>query len=87
MTDIGLRIAPELCYKSNPQIDWTYNYFYKNNSLSSDVRLSISEYFSLGGDFFFGKNYKYSNKPDNLTNIPLGGDQYEFCFPNRTFQI
>ncbi len=48
MTDIGLRIAPELCYKSNPQIDWTYNYYYKNNPLSSDVRLSISEYFSLG---------------------------------------
>ena len=85
MTDIGLKIAPELCYKSNPQIDWTYNYFYKNNPLTSDVRLSISDYFSLGGDFFFGKNYKYSNKPDNLTNIPLGGDQYEFCFPRFAY--
>lgn len=84
-TGIGLKVAPELCYKSNPQIDWTYNYFYKENPLNADLRLGISDYFSLGGDFFFGKNYKYSNMPNNFTNIPLGGDQYEFVFPRFAY--
>ena len=44
---IGLKIAPELCYKSNDQIDWTYNYYYKNNPLSADVNVGISSLKSL----------------------------------------
>lgn len=82
---IGLKIAPEVCYKSNDQIDWTYNYYYKNNPLTAETNLGISEYFALGGDFFFGKNKKYSNAPGNFTNIPLGVDQYEFLFPRFAY--
>ena len=83
--EIGLKVAPELNFKSNPDIDWTYNYFFKDNPLSSDVNIGISDYFSLGGNFFFGKNYKYSNMPYNFTNIPIGLDQYEFVFPRFAY--
>lgn len=82
---LGLKIAPELCYKSNDQIDWTYNYYFKNNPLSAEANLGISEYFALGGNFFLGKNKKYSNAPGNFTNIPLGVDQYEFLFPRFAY--
>ena len=82
---IGLKIAPELCFKSNDQINWTYNYYYKNNLLTAETNLGISEYFALGGDFFLGKNKKYSNTPGNFTNLPLGVDQYEFLFPRFAY--
>ena len=82
---LGFITAPELCYKSNDQIDWTYNYFYKNNFLTLETGLGLADYFSIGGDFFFGKNYYYSTKNNNFTNIPLGFDQYEFQFPRFAF--
>ena len=82
---LGFTAAPEVCYKSNEQIDWTYNYFYKNNPLSMDVGLGISDFFSIGGNYFVGKNYKAFNDPKNFTNIPLGYDQFEFMFPRFAF--
>ncbi len=84
-TGLGFLIAPELCYKSNDQIDWTYNYYYKNNPLNMELELGIAQYFCAGANFFLGKNYKFSNDPDNFTNIPLGFDQYEFMFPRFAF--
>jgi len=81
----GLTLAPELCYKSNENIDWTYNYYYKNNPFSADIDVGVSDYFSMGGNYFLGKNWYYSHQSDNLTNIPLGFDQYEFMFPRFAY--
>ncbi len=78
---LGLKLAPELCYKSNDQIDWTYNYYFNDNPISAQIDSGISDYFSVGADFFIGKNYRYSNDGDNLTNLPLGYNQFEFLFP------
>ena len=82
---VGFLIAPELCYKSNDQIDWTYNYYYKNNPLNMELGVGIADYFSIGGNYFLGKSYRYSNDPKNFTNIPLGFDQYEFMFPRFAY--
>ncbi len=82
---LGFTAAPEVCYKSNEQIDWTYNYYYKNNPLSMDAGLGISDYFSIGGNYFIGKNYKAAADSKNFTNIPLGYDQFEFMFPRFAF--
>ena len=84
-TNLGLTLAPELCYKSNENIDWTYNYYYKDNPLSIDLDLGISDYFSMGGKYFIGKNYASSNKADSFTNIPLNYEQFEFLFPRFTY--
>ncbi len=78
---LGLKLAPELMYKSNGQIPWTYNYYYKSFPITVDVDTGFSNYISAGGDFFIGKNYKSSNLKDNFTNIPTGFEQIEFLFP------
>ena len=72
---LGFVVAPELCYKSNNQIGWTYNYYYKNNFLTLETGLGIADYFSLGGDLFLGKNYYYSTKNDNFTNKKMYNDK------------
>ena len=82
---LGLTLAPELCFKSNEQIDWTYNYYYKNNPFALDIDVGIADNFSMGGNYFLGKNWVYSHKDNNFTNIPLGFDQYEFMFPRFAY--
>ena len=82
---LGLKLAPELCYKSNEQIDWTYNYYYNDNPLSADIDVGVSDYFSMGGNYFVGKNYIASNEAGNFTNIPLNYNQFEFVFPRFTY--
>lgn len=82
---LGLKLAPELMYKSNKEIPWTYNYFYKNFPITVDVDTGFSDYISAGGDFFIGKNYKSSNLSHNFTNLPTGLDQFEFMFPRFTY--
>ena len=84
-TNLELKLAPELCYKSNENIDWTYNYYYKDNPISLDIDLGVSDYFSMGGAFFLGKNYLSSNEAKNFTNLPLNYDQFEFLFPRFTY--
>ncbi len=84
-TGVGIKIAPELNYKSNESIDWTYNYYRYNNPLSMQLDVGLADYFSMGGDFFFGKNYKYSNAPGNFTNFPISFDEIEFVFPRFTY--
>lgn len=78
---LDVNLAPEFLWKSNDKIDWTYNYFYKDWPLFAQIDLGISNYFTIGGDFFIGKNYKASNENGNLTNIPINYDQFEFMFP------
>ena len=82
---LGIKLAPELCYKSNEQIDWTYNYYYKDNPISAQLDLGISQYFCMGGNYFIGKNWKYSHKSDNFTNLPLDFNQYEFEYPRFAY--
>ena len=83
--EVGIDFAPEVYYKSNEQIDWSFNYYYKDNPLNMDLGVGISDYFSMGGRYFLGKNWKYSHEPDNLTNLPLDFDQYEFLFPRFAY--
>lgn len=84
-TGIGIKAAPELCYKSNEQIDWDCNYYHYDNPISMQLDVGIANYFSMGGNYFFGKNYQYSNDPDNFTNIPLSFYEIEFIFPRFTY--
>lgn len=83
--EVGIDFAPEFCYKSNEEIDWAWNYYYNDNPVNMDLGVGISDYYCMGGRFFLGKNWYYSSQPDNLTNIPLGFDQYEFMFPRFAY--
>ena len=83
--EVGIDFAPELYYKSNENIDWTFDYYYKYNPVNMDLGVGIARNFCMGGRYFLGKNWLYSHEPDNFTNIPLDFDQYEFMFPRFAY--
>lgn len=83
--DLNLLINPEFVYKSNEDINWSYNYYYKDNCLTLPLNTGISNYFSMGGNFFLGKNFVSSQKYNNFTNIPLDFDQIEFLWPRFAY--
>lgn len=85
----GLAVNPyanlEFYYKSNPEIDWSFNYFYKDNLLTLPVLVGISEYFSAGAEVFLGANYDAAQRPWNFTNIPLSYTDMEFSQPTWAY--
>lgn len=78
-------VSPELYYKSNDDIDWSFNYFYKNNPVALPFDIGFSDFYSFGAEFFLGKNYDASNSNNNFTNIPYDFDQFEFNFPRFAY--
>lgn len=80
-----LILTPELYYKSNENIDWTFNYKYEDNFLTVPLRFGFSDYFSIGANIYFGKNYASMENPNNLVNLPLAYDEMEFLFPRFAY--
>lgn len=68
---LELKLTPELYYKTNPAIDWTFNYHYKNDIAEIPVFLAVSDIIFIESDIFFGKNYWASRDPYNWNNFPL----------------
>ena len=77
----NLRINTELMFKSNPDINWTYNYYFKDNPLTLPLMFGFSNYFTIHVDPFIGKNYESALKSTNWTNIPTDFNEVEFSFP------
>lgn len=82
---INPRANPEFYYKSNPDIDWSFNYNYKNFLLTVPIIIGFSDYITIEPDVFIGKNYIASKDPYNFTNIPYGGGQFEFMTPRFAY--
>ena len=63
--NFNVGVNPEFYYKTgtsndinNPEyIDWTFDYYYKDNLLSLPFYIGFSNYFSIEMDMFIGKNY------------------------------
>jgi hypothetical protein len=81
----GLQLNPELYYKSNKNIDWTFNYYYKDNVLTVPISIDVFDSFFIETDLFLGKAYWAVKQPDNFTNVPLGYNDFEFLFPKNAY--
>lgn len=83
--DINLTLSPELYYKSNPDIDWTFMYYWKDNPAKLPVRLGLMDYVTMEAEFFLGKNYKGSSDPNNFTNVFYNGNHFQFSWPTYSY--
>lgn len=79
---INIRATPELMYKSNPNIDWSYRYCFEDRFVTAPISVGFSNYFAIQLDPFLAKNYVGMQTPSNFTNIPLAFDQIEFHIPD-----
>lgn len=82
---INLKANLEGYYKTNSEIPWTNDYFYKDNLLTVPVELGFGNLFSIQSDLFLGKNYPAMQQPSNFTNIPLKIKDFEFFFPTYAY--
>lgn len=79
--NLNVIFNPELYYKSNPDIDWSFTYNYRDNFVTAPVSFGFANIIAVENNIFFGKSFMAASKSDNFTNLPytLSGD-YEFLF-------
>lgn len=80
-----VKFTPELYYKSNEDIDWSFRYFYKDNILSAPVIIDTANTFTIETDLFLGKNYWAIKDSGNWTNLQLDSNDMEFLWPKTAY--
>ena len=65
------RLNPEIYYKSNEELPWSFNYFYIDNFLSMPLDFGYGNNIALGGNFFLGKSQIAAARNDNYFNMPI----------------
>ena len=78
--DLNLILNPELYYKSNSDIPWSFNYFYQDNLGTVPVKFGISDYITIESDPFLGKSHYGASEADSYCNIPILNGDPEFMF-------
>ncbi|MBR6341314.1 MAG: hypothetical protein IKR64_05395, partial [Treponema sp.] len=66
----NLIVNPELYYKSNSQIPWSFRYCFNDNFLTLPVIFGISDYFTIATYPVFAKSNLGQQAPNNISNIP-----------------
>lgn len=81
----NVKTNPEFYFKSNPDIDWSFNYYIKDFMLTIPVIIGFSDYITIEPDFMVGKNQPCMQEPYNFTNIVYNGEHFEFLFPRFAY--
>ena len=81
----NIKVNPELYYKSNKSIDWSFDYYIKDFFITIPLIIGFSDYVTIEPDFMIGKNQPSIKDPDNFTNITYSGDHFEFLFPRFAY--
>lgn len=78
--DLNLIVNPEVYYKSNENIPWSFHYYFNDNLATVPVKLGFSKYVAIENDLFIGKSYYGSSLSDSFCNIPYRDADMEFLF-------
>ncbi len=81
----NIKLNPEFYYKSNKDINWSFDYYIKDFFITIPVIFGFSDYVTIEPDFIIAKNQPSVADPYNFTNIVYGGDQFEFTFPRFAY--
>ncbi len=87
---VGLALTPELYYKTNSNIDWSFPYYFKDNFLTLPVYLSVGKKAFVESDVFLGRNYWSVQAPENFHNLPFNLSSsfftgFEFDWPKNAY--
>ena len=77
--ETNIIVNPELYYKSNEDIPWSFRYYFTDNFLTMPVVFGISDYFTIGTAPFMNASNKGASEPNNISNFPYH-DDFEFNF-------
>lgn len=82
---LNLLVSPEIYYKSNKNIPFSFDYCLENRFIEIPVLFGFSDFVTLQSDFFLGKNYVAVQNPYNFTNIPYKSNHFEFYLPRFSY--
>ena len=82
--EANLLVTPELYYKSNEDIPWSFRYCFKDHFLTMPVIFGISDYATIGTYPFITASNKGASDPKNYSNFPYH-DDFEFNFIQFSF--
>lgn len=83
--NVGLKLNAELYAKTNENLSYHHNYFYKDNLLTVPIQFGFGNLFYISSDLFLGKNSIYQAKKESFTNIPLEVSALNFNFPTYAY--
>ncbi|MBP5176547.1 MAG: hypothetical protein ILP07_11650 [Treponema sp.] len=87
---LSFGVDPELnlegYYKSNDDLDWVYDRYYKQPIVSAPVTFMAGDYFTMGMEVELSMNHCAFNRDDNYLNIPISslGD-LDINFPHFAY--
>lgn len=83
--DFRIKLNPEFYYKSNDDIPWTFNYFYKDNLATFPLKFGFADYVTIQTDPFVGKSHYGSSRNDSFTNFPYRNGDIEYILPRFAY--
>ncbi len=96
LEDFELSIHPQInlegYFKTDKDIPWTFDYYYKDNLISMPLDIGFGNNFAMGINPFLGNSKIAAARNDNFWNIPVNlqkqADSYksiEFYFPTFAY--
>ncbi|MCR5188537.1 MAG: hypothetical protein K6C97_06340, partial [Treponema sp.] len=81
----NLILSPEVYYRSNTSIPYSFDYFVNDRAVTIPIILGFSNYITIEPDICLSKNYPSMQDASNYTNIPFAGNQFDFNIPKFAY--
>ncbi|MCQ2612039.1 MAG: hypothetical protein MJ183_00355 [Treponemataceae bacterium] len=78
-------VNPEFYYKSNPEIDWTFDYYLEDYALGLNVGTGVGDIFYADFTPVLGKNHYSVQKDSNFSNIITERNEFEAALTRKCF--
>lgn len=76
---------PEGFYKTNDDIDWTFDRYSRKGLIEVPVTIGVGDYVSMSATMALQENKGASLHDDNYSNIPLSADDIDTNFPSSAY--
>jgi hypothetical protein len=84
--DIEGLVQPELYFKTNPALDWTYSHHERLPLFMLPLSISLGSYITAEMDPYFGQNEYAASLHENYSNIPIDMvSQADLHIPQRAY--
>jgi hypothetical protein len=83
---VDMAVWPELYFKTNSAMEWTYDHYYRQPLFIAPLSLSFGPYITIEMDPYFGENEYAASLHDNHTNIPFDlAPEFDMHFPKHAY--
>jgi hypothetical protein len=83
---VDMAVWPELYFKTNSELKWTYDHHYRQPLFIAPLSLSFGPYITIEMDPYFGENEYAASLHDNYTNIPFDlAPEVDIHFPKHAY--